>query len=110
MNRKFTSEEIQHFYAKKAQNVGQDRKWIYNPYIHGDESEYYALINEYESKKPIHENPQILAKIHEENKKKIEAGEVIQEKPYNLRNFIDATGEKQGIRKLPLFTGWRALE
>lgn len=111
LNRKFTEEEINSFYARKSQNAtGQSRKWIYNPYIHGDKDEYLKKTAEFDSDRPAYEDPETRAKINEQNKLKIEAGEILQEKPYNLNQVIDRTLEKQGISKFNFFNGWRPLE
>lgn len=109
LNRKFTEEEINHFYAKKSQDSGVSRRWNYNPYIHGDKEEFLKLVHQYDSKKPAYENTDVKAKISEQNKLKIEAGEVIQDKPFDINEIIDHSGEKQGIVKFPLFKGWRPL-
>lgn len=110
LNRKFTSDEINHFYAKKSQDAGSSRKWIYNPHIHGDKDAYEKATKNFDSQRPAYENPDVQARINEENRLKIEAGETVQQKPFDLNQIIDHTGEKQGIYKYPIFKGWRPLE
>lgn len=109
LNRKFTREEINQFFIKRGKNAGDQRKWIYNPHIHGDKEEFDREIENASHSRPAFKLPNVKAKIEEENKQKIAAGEEILDKPFDLRDVIDLTGKKQGLQKLPIITGWRPL-
>ena len=109
MNRRFTDDEIAQFYLRKDKNLGIDRRWNFNPYIHGDKAEYERLIDIANHHKPVYELPLIRQKINDQNAGKVAAGEEIVDKPYDLKEFIDIRGEKQGIQRFPIATGWRPL-
>ena len=109
MNRKFTDEEIHQFYVQKYRKANDERRWIYNPYVHGDKDEYERVIRNAEDRTPAHETAAVRTKINEENKEKIAAGEKVQEKPFNVTDFIDPSGVKTGLVKFPFLSGWRPL-
>lgn len=109
MNRKFTDEEIHQFYVQKYRKANDERRWIYNPYVHGDKDEYERVIRNAENRTPAYETAAVRAKINEENKEKIAAGEIVQEKSFKVTDFVDPKGEKTGIVRYPLFKGWRPL-
>jgi hypothetical protein len=92
-----------------VRNSGKDRKWIYNPYIHGDKDSYEATTEAFEKQEKIADHPQVKQKISQQNTEKIKAGENILDKPYNLNNFIDRRGYKQQFERIPFLTGWRPL-
>jgi len=109
LNRKFTDEEIHQFYVNKYRKESHERRWIYNPYIHGEKEDYERLISNAESRIPASEQAQVKAKIAEENREKIAAGEIVQDKPYNITDFVDVSGERTVIQRFPLLKGWRPL-
>lgn len=109
LNRKFTEEEIQQFHVRSHRSEGFERKWNYNPYIHGDKEEYLRIVSNAWAGKSAYEEPSVKAKIQNQNARKVEAGETVVEKPFNLNDFIDRKGEKQGLSKFSYFKGWRPL-
>ena len=108
MNRKFTEDEIAGFYVNEMNRV-KPRKWIYNPEIHGPSKEEFERKVKLLESGEIYKTPRVLEMIKQENKAKIDAGEKIVEKPWDLNTAIDRTGINQGIDKMPFFSGWRPL-
>mmetsp|Transcript_32375 Transcript_32375/g.29188 ORF Transcript_32375/g.29188 Transcript_32375/m.29188 type:complete len:253 (+) Transcript_32375:38-796(+) len=109
LNRKFSPEEIDFFYVRQHFTQDKPRRWHYNPHVHGDEQDYNLKIRLAENNRHVTELPEVAAKIAQENKEKVKLGIYLQDQPYNLNNFIDRTGRKAGITKLPGFQGWQPL-
>jgi len=108
MNRKFTLDEISQFWVNEMKKV-KPRKWIYNPALHGDEVEWTRAVNMLEAGNVV-KDPAVQKKIREQNKQKIEYAERLLDRPFDVNEVVDRTGEKQNVQKFPILTGWRPLE
>ncbi len=106
-NRKFTPEEITNFYMRTAYQ-SKPRQWNYNPHIHGDRESYDFAVKHIQTADYIRNLPKVQARIREENKEKIAAGEKVELRPYDLTEDIDRTSAKQQIETLP-WGGWKPL-
>lgn len=109
MNRKFTDEEIEKFYLEKGVKESFKRKWIYNPYVHGDEASFNAKVQELKNRTPVYNKKEVRDKILAENQKKIEAGESVILTPYRIQESVDPSGKKTGLDANPLIHHYKAL-
>jgi len=70
----------------------EQRNWIYNPHLHGDsEANFRASIAHRFTQAPW-ERDDVKAKILQDNKAKVAAGEDINFTPFKPLNHLDKTG------------------
>ena len=110
LNRKFTEEEIEKFHLQKGTSDDWTRKWIYNPYVYGeDEAAFKAKVQQLKNKTPPHDVKEVKEKIFKMNEEKIKHGESVILKPYVLTDNIDKTGTLTGLDSSPLLNHFRPL-
>ncbi|CAD8089354.1 unnamed protein product [Paramecium primaurelia] len=114
LNRKLSDIEKEILTARQIQLTSpiKDRRWVYNPYIHGsDEEAFWSNVRRnFLDKLPPWERYDVQQQIAADNKEKIAEGEQIRLKPYKLTDDVDTSGVKFGFRRNPFVNNWTPLQ
>lgn len=109
MNRKFTDEEVEKFEIHKNFNPDFQRRFIYNPHVHGeDEAAFWEKVKALKSPE-LYKNKVVSEKIQSENAAKVSQGEKIILKPYDITEDVDRSGNKNSLDMNPLKFHYKAL-
>lgn len=110
LNRRFSDDEIEKFEIHKNFNSDFQRRFIYNPHVHGeDEAAFWERVKLLKSPEALYKNKGVSEKIMLENADKVSQGEKIVFKPYDITEDVDRSGNKNLLDMNPLKFHYKAL-